>query len=373
MQSTQSWLREPLINSLRRFPGYALSLALLCTACSPQPRDVRYDFFALGTEVSLTFYAVTPEQARAAADMLESYYTDAGHHWYPWAPGELQSINAAIAIGSTIAVSARLADVIRRSAEIEAASDGRFNAGLGRLTELWGLDDLSNTPDTIPVYADIAALLEQNPGTKRLLWDGNHVSSESTSVKIDLGGIAKGALLNDGVALLEKQGINNAIINLGGDLTVIGTVHQRRARVGIRSPTADGPIAFLDAASGESIVTSGNYERFVEIDGRRYTHILDPFSGFPVTRTVSVTVVHEDALLADAVATAMMVGGADEFDALCKAFDIEYALLIDASGDVHLTGGMRERLHSVSDLRLTNGMHERLHSIAYKPLFDRQK
>ncbi len=344
MQSTQNWLREPLINSLWRFLSHTLSLVLFCAACSPQPRDIRYEFFALGTEVSLTFYAVTPEQARAAADMLESYYADAGHHWYPWAPGELQSINAAIASGSKISVSARLAEVIRRSAEIEAVSDGRFNAGLGRLTELWGLDDLSNTPDTTPVYADVAALLAQNPGTRRLLWDENRVSSESTSVKIDLGGIAKGALLDDGVTLLEEHGINNAIINLGGDLTVIGSVHQRRARVGIRSPNADRPIAFLDAASGESIVTSGNYERFVEIDGRRYTHILDPLSGFPVTHTASVTVVHADALLADAAATAMMVGGADEFDDLCKAFDIEYALLIDASGEVHLTDGMRGRI-----------------------------
>ncbi len=354
MQSSQSWLSlawrreawpgEALISSLRRFPGYALSLALFCAACSPQPRDIRYEFFALGTEVSLTLYAVTPEQAHAAADMLESYYADAGHHWYPWAPGELQSINAAIASGSKIAVSARLADVIRRAAEMEIASNGRFNAGLGRLTELWSLDDLSDTPDAIPAYADIAALLAQKPGTGRLLWDGNRVSSESTSVKIDLGGIAKGALLEDGVALLEDLGINDAIINLGGDLTVIGSVHQRRARVGIRSPTADGPIAFLDAASGETIVTSGNYERFVEIDGRRYTHILDPISGYPVTHTASVTVVHEDALLADAAATAMMVGGADEFDVLCRAFNIEYALLIDASGEVHLTGGMRERI-----------------------------
>ncbi len=387
---------------MRRLRGYVLSLALFCAACSPQPNDIRYEFFALGTDVSLTLYAVTPQQAGAAAELLESYYADAGRHWYPWAPGELQSINDAIASGSEIAVSARLADVIRRAAEIEAVSNGRFNAGLGLLTELWGLDDVTNSPDAIPSYADIAALLAQKPGTSRLLWDGNRVSSESTSVKIDLGGIAKGALLDDGIALLRQQGINNAIINLGGDLIVIGSVHERRARVGIRSPTADSPIAFLDAASGETIVTSGNYERFVEIGGRHYTHILDPSSGFPVTHTVSVTVVHEDALLADAAATAMMVGGADEFDALCKALDIDYALLIDASGDMHLTSGMRgrlhsvsdghltrhvrerlhsisdrrltrhvrERLHSISDRRLTGGTPERLHSIAYKPLFN---
>ena len=108
MQSTQNWLREPLINSLWRFLSHTLSLVLFCAACSPQPRDIRYEFFALGTEVSLTFYAVTPEQARAAADMLESYYADAGHHWYPWVPGELQSINAAIASGSKISVSVRI-------------------------------------------------------------------------------------------------------------------------------------------------------------------------------------------------------------------------------------------------------------------------
>ena len=166
---------------------------------------------------------------------------------------------------------------------------------------------------------------------------------------IDLGGIAKGAILEDSVQILRELGVNHAIVNIGGDLTVLGDVNGRPANIGIRSPVAEKPLASLDVTGGETVVTSGNYERYVEIGGQRYNHILDPQSGYPVEHTVAVTVVHDDAMLADAAATALMVGGAEAFDALTQALDIDFALLIDASGDLRLTRSMDERLHWLQD------------------------
>ncbi len=180
-------------------------------------------------------------------------------------------------------------------------------------------------------------------------WDGDRIVGGRTFLLIDLGGIAKGAILEDSVQILRELGVNHAIVNIGGDLTVIGDVNGRPANIGIRSPVAEKPLASLDVAGGETVVTSGNYERYVEIGGQRYNHILDPQSGYPVEHTAAVTVVHDDAMLADAAATALMVGGAKEFDALTKAMDIEFALLIDASGDLRLTRSMDERLHWLRD------------------------
>ncbi|MDZ7642777.1 MAG: FAD:protein FMN transferase [Woeseiaceae bacterium] len=92
-------------------------------------------------------------------------------------------------------------------------------------------------------------------------------------------------------------------------------------------------------------MTSGNYERYFEYEGRRYAHVLDPRTGYPATGTASVTVVHRDPVLADAAATALLVGGVDDFDALCARLGLEQALLITAGGDVRLTPALAARVH----------------------------
>lgn len=322
----------------------AAACALLLTACGAAQRDRQLDFYALGTEVSVSLYGVSDLQVDAAEQQLQAYFIAVGHDWYPWLPGELQSINSALARGQPVTVTPALAQVIRRAASIETMSGNTFNAGLGRLTELWGLHDVTAAATHLPDPASIDALLSSDISLASMRWSGEQISGASTLLMIDLGGIAKGAILEHSIQMLRDIGIGNAIVNIGGDLTVLGDVHGKPARIGVRSPSADQPVAAIDARSGETVVTSGNYERFIEIDGHRFTHVLDPRSGYPVEHTAAVTVVHTDAMLADAAATALMVGGSPEFDALTKALGIEFALLIDASGDLRLTPAMRERL-----------------------------
>jgi thiamine biosynthesis lipoprotein len=318
---------------------------VLLAACGTAPREQQLEFFALGTEGSVSVYGASAEAAGNASRSLQAYFAAVGHDWYPWRRGELRAINESFARGQFPSeVSPPLAAVIRRAAEIEQLSAGRFNVGLGCLTELWGLHDLTNPPAVLPDAAHIRACISGGVGAAILQWDGDTIVAGRTAHILDLGAIAKGAILDESTLLLRAAGIDNAIVNIGGDLTVLGNVNGRPARVGIRSPLATTPVAAIDVVAGETIVTSGNYERFVEIDGHRYTHILDPQTGYPVEHTVSVTVVHTDAMLADAAATALMVGGSAEFDAQTLALGLEFALLIDASGDLRLTPAMRERL-----------------------------
>jgi thiamine biosynthesis lipoprotein len=331
--------------SSRNWLSTGIFCTLLLTACGAPARDHQLDFHALGTEVSVSFFSVSDDQADRASENLQAYFAAVGHDWYPWRPGELQAINEAFAEGRfAIDVSPPLAAVIRRAAEIERLSAGRFNAGLGCLTELWGLHHLTDPPVALPGTADIQACIGGGVGAAILRWDGDTIMGGRGPQVLDLGGIAKGAILDGSINILQELGIQNAIVNIGGDLTVLGDVNGRPARIGIRSPLTASPIAAIDVLAGETIVTSGNYERFVDIDGHRYTHILDPRTGYPVEHTASVTVVHQDAVLADAAATALMVGGQEEFDVLAQALGLDYALLIDASGDLRLTPAMRERL-----------------------------
>lgn len=326
-----------------------LSLTLLCplllAACSADRSDHVLDFDALGTEVSVTLFDTDSNDADEAARQLQDYLAGIGIDWYPWSPGELRAINIAIELQEAIEVSPRLATIIKRAAQIERLTNNHFNAGLGRVSELWGLHNLGNEPPPMPSSNEIAQALSQALGVSNIRWTNNEIVGAPPGLMLDLGGIAKGAVLEDCATILRGLDINNAIINIGGDLTVIGDEFGRPAHIGIRSPLEETAIASVDIVAGETIVTSGNYERFVEMNGKRYSHVLNPRTGFPVDHTSSVTVIHTDAMLADAAATALMVGGAEEFEQLTEALGLEYALLIDTAGELSLTTEMDYRLN----------------------------
>ena len=334
-------------------PGQRLALLLLsalCLSCSRPDPGHELKLHAFGTVVSLAIHAADPATAEAASAALQAEFRRVDADWYPWqkpgnaADGELRRLNEAIAGGRTFAVSADLARLIRVAAELEDRSEGRFNPAIGALTELWGFNDAADIAAEPPERERLAGLDLSAMSARHLRWDGDSLSSQSSGVMLDLGGIAKGAILELSAALLRQHGIGNAIVDIGGDLIVLGNVHGRAARIGIRSPSSDGVIGWLQVAAGEAVLTSGDYERYFEYQGQRYQHILDPQTGSPVAHTSAVTVVHRDAVLADAAATALVVAGAADFDRVCRLLGVEDALLITATGDLRLTDAMRKRV-----------------------------
>ena len=156
-RSSLNWLSAGLLSTL------------LLAACAG-PRDHTLEFHALGTEISVSLYAVSEGQAEDASEQLQSYFARVGNDWYPWSPGELRSINIAIERQESADVSPRLATLIRRAAQIERLSDNRFNAGLGRITERWGLHALGDEPPQKPHSNEIARLLAQAMGVASVRW-----------------------------------------------------------------------------------------------------------------------------------------------------------------------------------------------------------
>ncbi|GMR17276.1 MAG: FAD:protein FMN transferase [Gammaproteobacteria bacterium] len=328
-----------------------LALLALGTACVPAERGRTLQLVAFGTVVEIRMFGVSRDAANAAGEALQAEYRRIDADWYPWPkpgqapPGELRRLNQAIAARQPFTVSADLAALIRRAAQLEQASSGRFNPAIGAATELWGFADATTLPASPPDPALLAALPLAQMTTRQLHWTGDTLRSDSSAVMLDLGGIAKGAILELSAASLREHGVSNAIVDIGGDLIVLGKVGKRAARIGIRSPLSDGVVGWLEVADGETVVTSGDYERYFEYGGRRYQHILDPRTGIPVSHTRSVTVVDRDPLLADAAATALVVAGPAEFAAVCRELQVQQALLISAAGDLRLTAGMRKRVN----------------------------
>jgi thiamine biosynthesis lipoprotein len=326
----------------------AAALILACISilgCESATRDFRHQFFAFGTLVTIDIFETDPQSNRNAISAVEKRIREIDSNWYPWRDGELHRVNEAIAEGEAIEVSAPLAELLRRAAEIERLSGGSFNPVIGGLTELWGFHDTESLRTSPPEAADIQAWLGDVVSSADITWRGNILRSESRKLVLDLGGIAKGAILEQFAQILRDAGVGNAIIDIGGDLTVIGQVDGRSARIGVRSPRSDGVIAWLEVADGETIVTSGDYERFFEYEGERYQHVLDPRTGFPVKQTISATVLHRDPILADAAATALLVAGATGFEKTCADLGLDQALIVTASGDLRLTAPMEKRLN----------------------------
>lgn len=324
-----------------------LLVAVLLPGCAPDDREHRHSFPALGTLVTIEVHHPDANEAMRAAAAAADYLGRIGDDWYAWGDGELGRINARLARGEPAEVTPELAALIGRALIIRDRSDGYFDPTIGLLIEAWGFDDATAPPQAAPDEAWLAAWRASADGRAGLQVNAGIVSAP-VPVKLALGGIAKGTALAGAVRLMREYGISNALVEAGGDLQVVGTKGGRRWRIGIRDPRAPGVLGVVELESGESILSSGDYERYFEAAGHRYHHLLEPQSGLPVAHTAGVTVIHPDPELADAAATALMAAGPERFEALAERLGIGIALLVTPDGKVLSTAAMRQRLQAAS-------------------------
>ena len=173
------------------------------------------------------------------------------------------------------------------------------------------------------------------------------VSSANKSVQLDLGGYAKGYALDRAAEILRRQGIHNALINIGGNILALGQPGKRAWRVGIQHPRKSGALASLELHDGEAIGTSGDYQRYFMLNGKRYCHLIDPQSGHPVQGVQAVTVLTHGlraGVLSDVASKPLFVSGPAGWRAAATRMDLQEAMLVDAEGVIHLTGAMQKRL-----------------------------
>lgn len=232
-------------------------------------------------------------------------------------------------------VAPETAQVIALGLEIAAKSGGAFDLTLGRLKSLWKIED--ETP-TIPSQVDIdKALVGIGPHALQL--DGQLVRKRLRQLQVDLGGIAKGFIVDRAVAVLKEHGIVSAAVNAGGDMYLLGSKADRPWRIGIQHPRVADAILATVQVSNRAVVTSGDYERYFERDGVRYHHIFDPKSGQPARRCQSVTIIADSVALGDALATAVFVLGPEEGLKLLRQFPQAEGLIVAADGSLHKSPG----------------------------------
>jgi thiamine biosynthesis lipoprotein len=320
-------------------------LVLLLSACAKREEPLyQQQLLTFGTIVEISIWGAEKGLAQQASSQIGEDLQQMHNDWHAWHDSPLVRMNQALSVGASATVPASILPLVQKSIALSRASEGMFNPAMGRLIKLWGFeqDDLPSGPPPDP--AAIAALTKQHPGMDDLILDGGRLRSTNPAVQLDFGAIAKGHGVDLAITRLRELGIQNAIINAGGNLRAIGKHGDRPWRIGIRNPRGEGVLASIETRGDESILTSGDYERFYEYQGKRYHHIIDPRSGYPVTGVISVTVIADDAATADAASTALFVAGPQRWREIAKKLGVTQVMLIDGQGRMVVTPAMAKRV-----------------------------
>ena len=208
--------------------------------------------------------------------------------------------------------------LIERSVYYSEISGGAFDITVAPLMEVWGFVFRHRS---IPDEEAIKNALK-GVGYKNIELDAKGLSLKflNKETKIDFGWIAKGYAVDRAKDILVSQGIKNGLINLGGNIFALGNAPEKKSwEIGVYDPRNKGKLLHSFELTNKSISTSGNYERFFEIEGKRYSHIMNPFTGKPCQGIISVTIVADSAEQADALSTAIFVMGEEKGLKLAKS------------------------------------------------------
>jgi thiamine biosynthesis lipoprotein len=324
----------------------AAVILLLLAGCKNKEQLYQEQGYVFGTLVEVSVYGEPEPHARQAVSQVMHEFQRLHEMLHAWQPSELSEMNTAFAKGGSIAVSAELALMLRDATQLSQQSQGLFNPAIGGLVQLWGFHSDQFKP-VQPDKKKIGLWVAANPLMSDITIVNGRARSKNKFVQVDLGGYAKGYALDRAAELLHKQGIHNALINIGGNILAMGRHGDRPWRVGIQDPRKSGALATLDLRDGEAIGTSGDYQRYFMIGNVRYCHLIDPRSGYPVQGVQAVTILTHGpraGVLSDADSKPLFISGAGGWRAAAREMGLSEAMLVDGQGKIHLTDELQKRL-----------------------------
>jgi thiamine biosynthesis lipoprotein len=308
--------------------------------------DVQEDIgFVMGTVVYQTLYTSNTALPTTVLDAL----TRTEEQWVSWRQetSDIAHINAQSTGGEQARISYETREALLTALLIAADSDGAFDPTVGRLTQLWDFDSGSNT---VPADAQIQEALA-DLGYEKVLVQGDTVTLPD-GVALDFGAIGKGVGCDQVLQLLAaRTDVRGAVINFGGSsiLTCGERGDGKVWRVAITNPKqTDDYLGVLSLVGTNHISTTGDYERYFEVDGRRYHHILDPDTGYPAqTGLRSVTVIGDSGIISEGLSTACFVLGRERSAALLDKYGAE-AIFVDDQDRVYLTVGVEDKFEMLA-------------------------
>ncbi|WP_028864228.1 FAD:protein FMN transferase [Psychromonas aquimarina] len=315
-----------------------IGLAFFLSSCSKkEPELLKIQGKTMGTYYHITYVldgdlsenkALSTETLQSQIDKRLELVNDQMSTYRP--DSELSRFNQA---EKSLTVSDATRRVVEASLELFKQSNGAFDVTVGPLVNLWGFG-----PDKRPEKVPAQSLIEQKNqvvGSQHLSVSGNILNKDIPELYVDLSSIAKGYGVDDIAQYLQSLGINNYLVDIGGELRVNGMKPGNEDwTLAIERPSAGQNVQRLINIGDNAIATSGDYRNYYEFDGIRYSHTIDPTTGKPINhKLVSVTVIHPSSMYADGLATVITVLGPEKGLAFAKQHQLAVFLLVKNGDD----------------------------------------
>lgn len=342
-------------------PALAVLCIIGCCGCAKkEPLHVQNVNTAMGTIIQQNLYLKENTEEKGIADGIMNVINSLERDTLSWRldTSEIYAVNRTVSqatdqitengVTSAVQISDELADILESCQKVSADSGGAFDITIGEVARLWNIDEYTAdaTGFQVPDERELERALA-DCGYEKLMIDGKKITLPK-GMQLDLGAVGKGIALTEIAEYLQReQAVTGATVSVGGSILTYGSKPDKSDwMVGIVNPTdTSRQIGYLALQGQWCVSTSGDYERYVEIAGVRYHHILDPANGYPADSGVhSVTILSEDGLLSDALSTACFILGKEKGMELAEKYNAE-ALFVDANGETAMTEGMQRYFH----------------------------
>lgn len=288
---------------------FIIGLGVICLFCSCAKSLHRDNFVISGTYLEVI--SSDPKAAKLVYNEFKRL-DDIFNFYKP--TSELSRLNNTY--NKPVKVSAELIEVLKLSKQLYTMSNGYFDVSQGALYSFWKDLISKDNIKALPQKEQIDKLKELG-GIGNIVIDAKNstVTIKKKGLKIDLSGIAKGYMVDKSALILKENKIDSALINAGGEVYCLGTNAGAPWSVGIKDPEEIGVVLESQGLIDEAVATSGDYEQFFELGGKRYSHMINPRTGFPVQNSlISVSVITKNCTTADGVATAFSIMGLGEVE-----------------------------------------------------------
>lgn len=292
-----------------------LAVTLTLLGCTPPPEVQKISGSAQGTTYHISFWSPEPVDTKSIQQAIEAEFTRLDEQLSNYRKDSvIEQLNATVS-GEPLAVSAEIIGLIEQARAVSVASGGCYDLTIKPLFDLWGFKGDKLTP---PSKEALQTALKQVGFQQLKIVDATHIQKLNPQLSIDLSSIAQGYSVSRMVALLEQQGINNYLVEIGGELQTRGKKPDDSSwRIALEKPLSSErtmqKVVTINRVEPLAVMTSGTYRHYFDVAGKRYGHILDAKTGVPVEHnTVSVTVLHDNVTQADAWSTALLCLGKDK-------------------------------------------------------------
>lgn len=307
-----------------------LSMFLLVTVCSLLYVYRASDMQIFEGQVFGTYYSIKAHTNKEVHNQIKQKYEDINQKMSVFTPNsEINLVNKSLEVN----VSDELFDILKVSKKVWQETSGAFDPTMGQLIELWGFG--ANKTHSDISQAKITTVLQYS-GFDKVNLEPNKVSKKDIRTRFNLSAIAKGYAVDEIAKILDQNGVENYLVDIGGEISAKGYRDKKSQpwKIGLATPLNPNKNALVLELENMAVATSGDYYNFFVKDGKKYSHTINPKTGRPVEHNLaSVTVFNSSTMLADAYATALMVMGEDEGIKFAKKHHIK-AIFFNHNGEI---------------------------------------